>query len=74
MDKIELIINIVILIGIFLIGLFTKNYLPSYMDKKGENLATKEDIEVIMRKTEAVQKKFKEQFEIFSSDVSFKYN
>ena len=35
---------------IFLVGLFTKNYLSSYMDKKGENLATKEDIEEITRK------------------------
>ena len=29
----------------FLVGLFTKNFLPSYMDEKGKNLATKEDIE-----------------------------
>lgn len=28
----------------YLLGLSTKNFLPSYMDEKGKNLATKEDI------------------------------
>jgi len=60
-----LILEILIL---FLIGLFAKNYLPSYMNKKGENLATKEDVEEITRKTEEVQKEFREKFEEFSSD------
>lgn len=58
----------------FLLGLFIKNYLPSYMDEKGKNLATKEDIQEITRKTEEVQKEFKEDFELFSSDVQFKYD
>ena len=44
------------------------------MDKKGENLATKEDIEEITRKTEEVQREFKEEFEAFSSDMKFKYD
>lgn len=44
------------------------------MDKKGENLATKEDIEEITRKTEEVQREFKEEFEAFSSDMRFKYD
>ena len=35
---------------VFLLGLFIKNFLPSYMEEKGKNLATKEDIEVITRK------------------------
>lgn len=60
--------------AVFLVGLFTKNYLPSYMDKKGENLATKEDIKEITRKTEEVQREFKEEFEAFSSDMKFKYD
>lgn len=62
------------IILVFLLGLFIKNYLPSYMDEKGKNLATKEDIEAITRKTEEVQKEFKEGFELFSSDVRFKYD
>lgn len=59
---------------VFLLGIFIKNYLPSYMDEKGKNLATKEDIQEITRKTEEVQKEFKEGFELFSSDVQFKYD
>lgn len=30
---------------VFLFGLFINNYLPSYIDEKGRNLATKEDIQ-----------------------------
>ena len=42
------------------------------MDEKGKNLATKEDIEEITRKTEEVQQEFREGFELFSNDVKFK--
>lgn len=38
-----LLLEIACIVAVFLLGLFTKNYLPSYMEKKGENLATKED-------------------------------
>lgn len=71
MEWIQIIINVVL---IFLLGLFIKNYLPSYMNEKGKNLATKEDIQEITKKTEEVQKEFKEGFEYFSSDLQFKYN
>ena len=74
MEIVNLILNIAVIVLIFLVWLFTKNYLPSYMDKKGENLATKEDIEEITRKTEEVQREFKEEFEAFSSDMKFKYD
>ena len=70
----EWFIIIVNAILIFLLGLFIKHYLPSYMDEKGKNLATKEDIQEITRKTEEVQKEFKENFEMFSSDLKFKYD
>lgn len=71
MEWIYLIVNVVF---VFLVGLFIRNYLPSYMDEKGKNLATKEDIQEITRKTEEVQKEFREDFELFSSDVQFKYD
>ena len=45
-----------------------------YLNEKAKNLATKQDIEEITRKTESIQKEFKESFEIFSSDVEFKYD
>lgn len=44
-----------------------------YLNEKAKNLATKQDIEEITRKTESIQKEFKESFEIFSSDIEFKY-
>lgn len=44
-----------------------------YLNEKSKNLATKQDIEEITRKTESVQKEFKESFEVFSSDIEFKY-
>lgn len=69
-----LIFEILLAVAVFLIGLFVKNYLPSYMDEKGKNLATKEDIEEITRKTEEVQQEFREGFELFSNDVKFKYD
>lgn len=71
MEWLYIILEIVL---VFLLGLFIKNFLPSYMEEKGKNLATKEDIETITRKTEEVQREFKEGFEIFSSDVRFKYD
>lgn len=71
MEWIYILANAVFL---FLLGLFIKNYLPSYMAEKGKNLATKEDIQEITRKTEEVQKEFKEDFELFTSDVKFKYD
>lgn len=66
--------TILILVFIFLLGLFLKHYLPSYMEEKGKNLATKEDVAEITRKTEEVQAEFREGFEMFSSDVHFKYD
>lgn len=38
MELVNLILNIAIILLILLAGLFTKHYLPSYMEKKGENL------------------------------------
>lgn len=59
---------------LIILGFLFKNYILSYIQEKGKNLATKEDVEEITRKTEEVQKEFREGFEIFSSDVRFKYD
>ncbi len=67
-------VYILLVIVAFIGGLFVKNLLPSYMDEKGKNIATKEDIQEITKKTEEVQKEFRESFELFSSDVQFKYD
>jgi len=74
MDWLLLIVEIASIIAVFLLGLFTKNYLPSYMEKKGENLATKEDVKEITRRTEEVQQEFRQEMARFSKDLEFKYD
>lgn len=68
----------VLVVAFLIVHHFAKQFfektLPAYMEEKGKNLATKQDIEEITRKTEQVQKEFKEAFELFSSDVKFKYD
>jgi len=59
------------LLVLFIIGLFTKKYLPSYMSEKGKNLATKEDIQEITKRTEEVKILFQQEMEIFSKDLTF---
>lgn len=71
MEWIYIIVNAIMFI---LLGLFINHLFPSYIREKGKNLATKEDIQEITRKTEEVQKEFKEDFELFTSDVKFKYD
>lgn len=73
MDTVQIIFDIAILLVIFLGGLWLKHFLPSYMNKKGENLATKEDIQVITKLTEEVQDEFKRGFEEFTKEKAFKY-
>lgn len=73
MEVVGVLLDVLILITIVLGGLLLRNYLPSYLDKKGENLATKEDVQEITRLTESVQKEFRQEFEDYSKDRSFKY-
>ena len=74
MDWVIIALEVLGIITVFLLGLFTKNYLPSYMEKKGENLATKEDVKEITRKTEEVQQEFRQEMARFSQDLEFKYD
>lgn len=74
MEWISIILEVFIMVLLIMLGYSFKNFFPSYLDEKGKNLATKQDIEIITRKTEEVQKEFKEGFELFSSDVHFKYD
>jgi len=58
MEVIILIINGLLLISIWVIFLLLRAYLPSYFKKKGENLATKEDIAEITKQIEQVKMEF----------------
>jgi hypothetical protein len=51
------------IIGLAVLGLLLKSYLPSYMKKKGENLATKEDIQVITDLIESTKAIYTEKLE-----------
>lgn len=44
---------------IFIVGLIIRDFIPGYVNKKGENLATKEDIAEITRSTEEVKAEIK---------------
>lgn len=63
---------IINIIGFFCLGLFIKSYFPSYMKEKGRNLATKEDIKEITKKTEEVKIEFQKEMANFSTDISFR--
>jgi len=47
--------SVLYIIIVFLLGLMIKSFFPSYIKKKAENLATKEDIEQITEKIESVR-------------------
>ncbi|MFS0820900.1 hypothetical protein [Bacillus sp. 1P02SD] len=70
-EKLEWTLGIINIVCIFILGLFIKKYLPAYMDQKGKNLATKEDIQEITRRTEEVKILFQKEMEIFSNDLVF---
>lgn len=57
MQIVIVVIELEIIAGMFALGLFIKNFFPSYMDKKGENLATKEDIAENISRCHMMKKK-----------------
>lgn len=58
----------------FLIKQIKENGIPAYMQEKGKNIATKQDIQEITRKTEEVQQEFRKDIEKYNSDLHFKYD
>lgn len=61
METIMQILNILVIIAVGIIFLFRRFYLPAYLNKKGENLATKEDVAGITKKIEEVKIEFAKQ-------------
>lgn len=59
----ENLLNFLLLIAGFIGGLFLRNLFPSYMKKKGENIATKEDIAEITQLTENVKAEIEKDIE-----------
>lgn|GEM_PF-1957787 len=67
--------NLIIELTILLVGVglfFTiKNFLPSYFNEKGKNLATKEDVEEITEKVEKIKSEFIKDIEYIKADLSY---
>lgn len=55
-------------------GLILNNFLPKYFGKKGENLATKEDISEITNKIETVKHDYAQQLEATKASLSAQLN
>lgn len=53
-----------------ILGLWLKNYLPSYFSQKGKNLADKEDIKELTNSIESVKQEFSHKIESFKSKLS----
>jgi len=54
----------------FIVGLFANSFLPAYFKRKGENLATKDDIAEITTKIESVKYDYAHQLESVKAGMS----
>ena len=59
----EIIRELLLFIFLIVVGLIVGRFVPSYFSKKGQNLATKEDIREITGEIETVKKMFKDQYD-----------
>lgn len=65
--------NFLLVIISFLLGFLINYFLKPYLSRKGENLATKEDIAKITIEIESVKNIFKNEYDISKSEKEF-YN
>lgn len=56
MENVLITLNFLVLIGLFVIGIFSKVYFPKYLENKAKNLATKEDVGEITTIVESIKK------------------
>lgn len=63
MPSVEVIIELVTLAVVLVIGYLLRGFFPSYSKEKGKNLATKEDIQGITEKIEAVKMEYAKSLE-----------
>lgn len=61
-----------ILLIVFISGYIIKDYLPSYMKKKGENLATKEDIKKITELQEQIKAEIVKHVDDYNRNSKFR--
>lgn len=70
--NINAILSVCEIIISFVLVLIISKFLPKYFQEKAKNLATKEDIKDITKKTEEVKIEFQEEFFNFSKDNKFR--
>lgn len=68
----SILLNIATLIVAIICGWFLKSYFPKYMEEKGKNLATKEDIGEITTIIESVKTQLTRDTEVLKADLSLK--
>ena len=68
-----LIMQISILLGLGSIPLLIKSFLSPYLQEKGKNLATKEDIESITKKVENIKAEIEKYQSIFQAKYQLKF-
>lgn len=74
MDAAILILQILILLGLGAASLLLKSFLPKYLEEKGKNLATKEDIEEITQKVESVKAEISRSQSVFQAKYRLKHD
>ncbi len=57
MDTAILILQVLILLGLGAASLLFKSFVPKYLEEKGKNLATKQDVEDITEKSRTSRRK-----------------
>lgn len=64
--------TLIIVIGFGAVYLFLKNFLSLYLEEKGKNLATKEDVQVITKKTEEIKIDFQKELDEYTRNSNFR--
>lgn len=64
---------ITVILSAVIIGLILDRFLPAYFSKKGENLATQEDIGKITKEIESVKNIFRDQYSLSKMEREFYY-
>ncbi|WP_024590528.1 MULTISPECIES: hypothetical protein [unclassified Pseudoalteromonas] len=74
METLQLVLQLLALIGILFLYFFKKNYFPKYLEEKAKNTATKEDIKEITYKVEEIKSEIETSKYISTMKYELKYS
>lgn len=72
MDIFLAILNVLVIVALGIVAYFIRSYFPSYLKKKAENLATKEDIGEITKSVEAIRHEYSVNLESLKASIGSK--